>query len=88
VAIEMSRFRHDRRRLREQAFSNPIRVMIVELFTQDRDRQLTAKALACDLAAAGGHHAKVSVSQVGYHLACLRDAELIPRSLGRNQHPL
>lgn len=58
----------------EQALSNPIRRRIVELFTTDEARPLTAKALTDDLRC----FANVSVSQVGYHLACLRDAELIP----------
>jgi DNA-binding transcriptional ArsR family regulator len=62
----------------EQALSNPIRLRIVELFTADEARPLTAKALSPDLATTDGIHAKVSVGQVGYHLACLRDAELIP----------
>jgi DNA-binding transcriptional ArsR family regulator len=59
---------------REQALSNPIRRRIVELFTTDEARPLTAKALAADLC----RSATVSVGQVGYHLACLRDAGLIP----------
>lgn len=58
----------------EQALSNPIRRRIVELFTADEARPLTAKTLTDDL----GGFANVSASQVGYHLACLRDAELIP----------
>jgi DNA-binding transcriptional ArsR family regulator len=62
------------KRSREQALSNPIRRRIVELFTADEARPLTAKALAGDL----GCFAAVSVGQVGYHLACLRDAELVP----------
>jgi len=57
-----------------QALGNPIRRRIVELFTTDEARALTAKALVGDL----GRFADVSVGQVGYHLACLRDAELIP----------
>jgi DNA-binding transcriptional ArsR family regulator len=68
-------------RRREQALSNPIRRRIVELFTIDEARPLTAKALVFDLR----RFATVSVGQVGYHLACLRDAELIPgdRAEGR-----
>jgi DNA-binding transcriptional ArsR family regulator len=58
----------------KQALNNPIRRRIVELFTTDEARPLTAKALAGDLC----RSASVSVGQVGYHLACLRDAELIP----------
>ena len=60
--------------MQEQALSNPIRQRIVELFTTDEARPLTATALAHDL----GRFANVSVGQVGYHLACLRDASLIP----------
>jgi len=64
-----------RRGSQEQALSNPIRRGIVELFTTDEARPLTARALSKDLAARFAH---VSAGQVGYHLACLRDAELIP----------
>jgi len=63
---------------REQVLSNPIRIRILELFTTDEARPLTATALATDLGAQKGLFANVSVGQVGYHLACLRDAELIP----------
>jgi DNA-binding transcriptional ArsR family regulator len=68
------RGRNGRRASREQALSNPIRRRIVELFTADEARPLTAKALAVDLC----RSANISVGQVGYHLACLRDAKLIP----------
>lgn len=77
----MDFFGHGRGRCRgsqEQALSNPIRVGILELFTKDEARHLTATALATDLAAQDRCLADVSVSQVGYHLARLRDAELIP----------
>lgn len=75
------RGRSGSKRSREQALSNPIRRRIVELFTTDEARSLTAKALAADLC----RSATVSVGQVTYHLACLRDAELIPgdRAEGR-----
>lgn len=63
-----------RGRKREQALSNPIRRRIVELFTADEARPLNAAAVTDVL----GRSANVSVSQVGYHLARLRDAELIP----------
>lgn len=66
---------------REQALSNPIRRRIVELFTTDEARPLTAKALTDDL----GRFANVSVGQVGYHLACLRDASLIPAEKAEGQ---
>jgi hypothetical protein len=73
----MDIFGRGRRRYRgcqEQALSNPIRRRIVELFTTDEARPHTAKAVTDDL----GRFANVSVDQVGYHLACLRDASLIP----------
>ena len=63
----------------EQALSNPIRRRIVELFTADEARHLTAEALTEDLA---GCFAYVSAAQVGYHLARLRDAKLIPGGEG------
>jgi DNA-binding transcriptional ArsR family regulator len=59
----------------QQALNNPIRRRIVELFTTDEARPLDARAVAVDL----GRFATVSIGQVGYHLARLRDAELIPR---------
>lgn len=68
-------------RTQEQALSNPIRRRIVELFTTDEARPLTAKALAADLC----RSATVSVGQVGYHLACLRDAELIPGDIAEGR---
>ena len=58
----------------EQALGNPIRRKIMELFTTDEARPLTPKALTKDLCC----FAHVSVNQVAYNLACLRDAELIP----------
>lgn len=62
-----------------QALSNPIRIRIFELFTEDEAQPLTATALATNLAAAQeGRFANISVGQIGYHLACLRDAGLIP----------
>jgi DNA-binding transcriptional ArsR family regulator len=69
------------KRSREQALSNPIRRRIVELFTTDEARSLTAKALVVDL----DRFATVSAGQVGYHLACLRDAELIPGGQARGR---
>lgn len=62
----------------EQTFSNPIRTKIYELFTANETRPLTAKAVAVDLATKYRACADVSVSQAAYHLACLRDAKLIP----------
>jgi len=65
--------KRDRER-REKALSNPIRRRIVELFTTDESRSLAAAAVTDDLR----RFANVSVRQVAYHLACLRDAQLIP----------
>jgi DNA-binding transcriptional ArsR family regulator len=65
----------------KQALNNPIRRKIVELFTADEARPLTAKALAVDLDC----FATVSAGQVGYHLARLRDAELIPCEQARGR---
>jgi len=64
-----------------QALSNPIRRRIVELFTTDEERPLTAKSLIDDLRRFGN----VSAGQVGYHLACLRDAGLIPGAKAQGQ---
>lgn len=64
--------RHDEKQ--KQALSHPVRRRIVDLFTADEARPLTAEVIADDL----GHFAAVSVGQVGYHLARLRDANLIP----------
>lgn len=65
----------------EQALSNPIRRRIVELFTTDEERPLTAKSLTVDLRRFGNF----SVAQVGYHLACLRDVGLIPAAKAQGQ---
>jgi DNA-binding transcriptional ArsR family regulator len=62
----------------EQALDNPIRVRITELFTRDEARLVAAKALVHDLATEDGCFTKLSAAQVAYHLACLRDAHLIP----------
>ena len=73
----MNEFRGDGKKSggkREQALSNPIRRRIVELFTADEARPLTAAAVTDDLC----RSVKVSASQVGYHLTRLRDADLIP----------
>jgi hypothetical protein len=60
------------------ASSNPVRNRMVELVTADETRPLMAPALATDLATMDQESPDVSVSQVGYYLACLRDAKLIP----------
>jgi hypothetical protein len=66
---------HQRDRGRkEQVLRNPIRLRILDLFTTDEARPLGAQLLTADLR----HSMHVSVSQVAYYLACLRDAGLIP----------
>jgi len=73
----MDFFERGHRRYRgsqEQALRNPIRLRILDLFTTDEARPLVAQLLADDLR----QSIHVSVSQVAYHLACLRDAGLIP----------
>jgi DNA-binding transcriptional ArsR family regulator len=62
----------------EQALGNPIRLRILELFTDNEARPLTAAALASDLGVEKGAFVNLSVGQLGYHLARLRDAGLIP----------
>lgn len=56
-----------------------MRQRIVDLFTLQRNRSLTAEALAADLA---DHFPDVRVRQVAYHVAVLRGAGLLPTSAG------
>lgn len=58
-----------------QALSHPLRVAIMALFTRETKRSLQAEALAADLAT---DFPDVKVKQVWYHVAVLRDADLIP----------
>lgn len=58
-----------------QALSHPIRLRIMELFTKDTDRPLGAESLAANLHA---DFPEVKVRQVAYHVAVLKDAQLIP----------
>jgi hypothetical protein len=58
-----------------QALSHPTRLRILELFTRNKDRSLAANDLAADLAA---DYPYVKPGQIAYHVAVLKDAELIP----------
>lgn len=78
-------FGRDRKRLRAdqaQALAHPIRLRILELHTKDTRRPITTDGLAAELAASGGEFRYVTVGQVAYHVARLRDAELLPASNG------
>jgi hypothetical protein len=74
----MGLFGRDRGRIeadQTQALDHPMRLRIMELFTKDTDRKLAAESLAADLVA---DFPKVQVRQVAYHVAVLKDAQLIP----------
>jgi Fe2+ or Zn2+ uptake regulation protein len=58
-----------------RVFQSPMRVRILELFTRDTDRSMTAEPLAQDLI---DYFPEATPKQVNYHLAVLRDARLIP----------
>jgi Fe2+ or Zn2+ uptake regulation protein len=58
-----------------RVFKSPMRVRILELFTRDTDRSMTAEPLTHDLI---DYFPEVTPKQVNYHLAVLRDARLIP----------
>jgi len=60
------------------ALAHPIRIRIVALFTEDTDRALTPKAVVRALAVEAADLGRLSISQVAYHLARLRDARLLP----------
>lgn len=61
------------------ALEHPVRIGILSLFTQDRNRSLTAADLLADLMAEDpGTFGKFHVGQVAYHRARLQDAELLP----------
>jgi hypothetical protein len=70
----------DHRRLAAKqrlALDNPIRLRILELFVRDRRRSLTAEALHGELVK-DRQFRHLKIKQVGYHLAYLRDARLLP----------
>lgn len=58
-----------------QALAHPIRLRILELSTRDPTRPLAASTFFPDLT---GEFDELTLSQVGYHLARLQDAELLP----------
>lgn len=71
-------FGRDRGRLeadQRQALDHPVRLRIVELYTKDEGRSMAADVLASDLMT---FFPKVKVRQVAYHVAVLRDAQLLP----------
>lgn len=74
----MPLFGRDRGRIevdRTRALAHPMRRRILELFTRNTDRPLAAESFAADLAA---DFPKVKVGQIAYHVAVLKDAQLIP----------
>lgn len=71
MARELGRYSPDQM----QAFSHPIRLRIVELFTDDPDRSLAVADLTADV---GEGFDGVSASQVNYHLRYLQRAGLVP----------
>lgn len=64
----------------EQAMAHPARERIMELFERDRLRSLKADVLSADLLSAfpGLNPHDLRLPQVAYHVAVLRDAELLP----------
>jgi hypothetical protein len=60
-----------------RALAHPVRVYILSLFTEDTDRPLTAEALHADLIEEREFR-DVTVSQVNYHVARLKEAQLLP----------
>lgn len=59
------------------ALDNPIRLRILELFVRHRRRSLTAEALHRELIK-DHQFCHLKIKQVGYHVAYLRDARLLP----------
>lgn len=78
----MELFGRDRGRIESdqmQAFSHPVRLGILGLFTKDAARSLAASDLLDDLIAEDPDmFEEFSVSQVAYHRARLQDAQLLP----------
>lgn len=79
----MALYGRDRRRIeadQTQATQHPIRVRIVELFTRNRLRPMEAAVLSADLLTEfpdlKANEAKPA--QIAYHVAVLRDAQLLP----------
>jgi len=61
----------------KRALAHPVRFRIWSLFTEDTDRPLTAGALHADLVEESKFR-HITVSQVNYHVARLKDAQLLP----------
>lgn len=64
----------------KQAMAHPARERIMELFERDRLRSLKADALSADLLSGfpGLNPIDLRPPQVAYHVAVLKDAELLP----------
>jgi DNA-binding transcriptional ArsR family regulator len=78
----MELFERDRKRIKRdqaQALSHPVRLRILGLFTSDSDRPLAVDIVHANLIE-DDEFSDVTVSQTGYHLARLTDAQLIPVS--------
>jgi hypothetical protein len=60
-----------------RALAHPLRFRIWSMFREEPDRLLSAAELHADLNRAD-EFCDMSVSQVAYHVARLRDAQLIP----------
>lgn len=60
-----------------QALGSPVRLRILELFARDRRRPVTAETFHRTLIEADEFR-HLKIKQVGYHVACLRDADLLP----------
>jgi len=74
----MPLYRRDRNRIHTDlahALAHPIRLRMLELFTRDPARPLTASTFFPDL---DGEFDDLTLPQVNYHLARLQDAELLP----------
>jgi hypothetical protein len=78
----MTPFGRDRGRLetdQTQALSHPVRMAILNLFTQNQERSLRTDDLLADLIEMDrSTFERFNSSQIAYHRARLQDAELIP----------
>ncbi|MGN6254106.1 MAG: helix-turn-helix domain-containing protein [Solirubrobacterales bacterium] len=72
-----------------QALAHPIRLRILDLFTCDPIRPLTASTFFRDLSS---EFDDITLSQIRYHLVRLQDAELLPAERrggsDRNHHAM
>jgi hypothetical protein len=79
----MPRYGRDRNRIEGdqlQATEHPVRMMIVQLFTRNRLRPMEVNVLVADLLTEFPDlkAEEVRPANVAYHVAVLRDAELLP----------